>query len=107
MRSFSVKAIDIIPDWMYNINRVGRKVFDELQLGSGVMNRKFTYLAGEITQAHEDANKRKSDAETTLVEEIVFANGRTIQYDYDNEERITKVIDSGIYMIKDLAASVA
>ena len=75
-------------------DHLGRKVFDELQLGKGTMNRKFSYYAGEITAAHEQNDKRKSDPETTLVKEIVFDNGRTIQYEYDNEERITKVIDS-------------
>ena len=75
-------------------DHLGRKVFDELQLGKGTMNRKFSYYAGEITAAHEQNDKRKSDPETTLVKEIVFDNGRTIQYEYDNEERITKVTDS-------------
>ena len=75
-------------------DHLGRKVFDELQLGKGTMNRKFSYYAGEITAAHEQNDKRKSDPETTLVKEIVFDNGRTIAYEYDNEERITKVIDS-------------
>ena len=78
---------------------MGRKVFDELQLGKGLMNRTFTYHEGVITQAHLDNDKQVSKAETALVKQIEFADGRTIQYEYDAEERITKVTDSvdGIY----------
>ena len=72
----------------------GRKVFDELQLGKGFMSRTFTYHEGEITQTHLDNNKRVSKPETTLVKQIEFADGRTIQYEYDAEERITQVIDT-------------
>lgn len=56
------------------------------------MNRTFTYHKGEITQAHLDNNKVVSSPETTLVKTIEFADGRTIQYEYDAEERITKVV---------------
>ena len=72
----------------------GRKVFDELQLGKGFLNRTFTYHEGVVSEKHEAENKRVSDPTTTLVKEIKFADGRTIAYEYDNEERITKVIDS-------------
>ena len=75
-------------------DHLGRKVFDELQLGKGLMNRKFTYHEGEITQTHLDNDKQVSEPETTLVKQIEFADGRTIEYEYDNEERINKVIDS-------------
>ena len=75
-------------------DHLGRKVFDELQLGKGLMNRTFTYHKGDITQAHLDNDKVVSNPETTLVKQIEFADGRTIQYEYDAEERITKVIDS-------------
>ena len=72
----------------------GRKVFDELQLGKGFLNRTFTYHDGVVPEKHEEENKRVSEPTTTLVKEIKFADGRTIAYEYDNEERITKVIDS-------------
>ena len=75
-------------------DHLGRKVFDELQLGKGLMNRKFTYHAGKITEAHEANDKEVSDPQTTLVKQIEFADGRTIEYTYDKEERITKVVDS-------------
>ena len=80
-------------------DHLGRKIFDELQLGKGLMNRKFTYHEGEITQTHLDNDKQVSKPETTLVKQIEFADGRTIQYEYDAEERITKVTDSvdGVY----------
>ena len=72
----------------------GRKVFDELQLGTGFVSRQFHYHAGEVTQEHIDAGKLKSTATTQLVSRIVLSNGRTLSYEYDAEERITKVTDS-------------
>ena len=36
----------------------GRKVFDELQLGGGMMNRKFSYYDGQISDAHIENDKR-------------------------------------------------
>ncbi|MBR6052008.1 MAG: RHS repeat-associated core domain-containing protein, partial [Clostridia bacterium] len=72
----------------------GRKVFDELQLGKGFLNRSFTYYDGVVSEQHEETNKRVSEPTTLLVKDIKFANGRTIQYEFDEEDRITKVIDS-------------
>ena len=72
----------------------GRKVFDELQLGTGFVSRQFHYHAGAVTQEHVDAAKLKSSATTQLVSRIVLSNGRTLSYEYDAEERITKVTDS-------------
>ena len=71
----------------------GRKVFDELQLATGTVSRQFTYHAGEITDEHKTAEKIKSTATTQLVKEIVLSDGRTLSYDYDAEERITKVTE--------------
>ncbi len=72
----------------------GRKVFDELQLGTGFVSRQFSYHAGEVTEEHSDNEKLKSSATTRLVSQIVFSGGRSISYEYDTEERITRVIDS-------------
>ena len=72
----------------------GRKVFDELQLGTGFVSRQFSYMPGAITETHKDSKKIKSTATTKLVSHIVLSDGRTISYEYDNEERITKVTDS-------------
>jgi len=72
----------------------GRKVFDELQLGSGFVSRQFSYHAGQITEEHKENAKLKSTATTQLISRIVLSDGRTISYEYDAEERITKVIDS-------------
>ena len=72
----------------------GRKVFDELQLGTGFVSRRFDYAMGEVTEEHENAEKLKSTATTQLISRITFASGRTIDYEYDAEERITKVTDS-------------
>jgi len=72
----------------------GRKVFDELQLGTSFVSRQFTYHAGDITEEHSENAKLKSTATTQLVSQIVLSDGRTLSYEYDAEERITKVIDS-------------
>ena len=72
----------------------GRKIFDELQLGTGFVLRQFSYHVGEVTDEHIAAGNLKSSPTTQLVSRIVFADGRTIAYEYDAEERITKVTDS-------------
>ena len=72
----------------------GRKVFDELQLGVGTVSRQFSYHDGEVTEEHIANNKQKSSATTQLVSKITLSDGRTLSYEYDAEERITKVIDS-------------
>ncbi len=72
----------------------GRKIFDELQLGTGFVSRQFSYYAGEFTEEHKANEKLKSSATTQLVSRIVLSDGRTISYEYDAEERITKVTDN-------------
>ena len=72
----------------------GRKVFDELQIGNGFVSRQFNYMPGAITDAHKADKKVKSTATTQLVSQIALSDGRTISYEYDKEERITKVTDT-------------
>jgi len=72
----------------------GRKVFDELQLGTDFVSRQFVYHAGSVTDTHKEKAKVKSSATTQLVSQIILSDGRTISYEYDKEERITKVTDS-------------
>ena len=72
----------------------GRKVFDELQLGTGFVSREFRYLQGDVPDEHKTHEKLKSSPTTQLVSEILFADGRKISYAYDAEERITEVVDS-------------
>ena len=72
----------------------GRKTFDELQLGTGFVSRQFHYHPGNVTDAHVANEKLKSSATTQLVSRIVLSGGRTFSYEYDAEERITKVTDS-------------
>lgn len=72
----------------------GRKEFDELQIGTGFISRKFDYHTGTVTQKHLENDRLKSTPTTQLVSEIKFSNGRTIAYEYDAEERITRVDDS-------------
>ena len=72
----------------------GRKVFDELQLGTNFVSRQFVYHAGRVTAEHQENAKVKSSATTQLVSQIILSGGRTLSYEYDAEERITKVTDS-------------
>ncbi len=72
----------------------GRKVFDELQGVNATVTRQFSYHLGEKTNIHENYGKNKSVPTTNLVKDIVFSDGRIISYEYDGEERITKVTDS-------------
>ena len=72
----------------------GRKIFDELQLGSGFISRQFEYVMGTATNEHTASGKLKSSPTTQLVSRILLSDGRTLEYEYDAEERITKVIDS-------------
>ena len=72
----------------------GRKVFDELQLGTGFVSRQFSYHAGQVTDEHVAGEKLKSSPTTNLVSRIMLSDGRTLAYEYDAEERITKVTDS-------------
>ena len=72
----------------------GRKVFDELQLGTAFVARQFSYTEGDMSQTHIKHEKGKSSPTTQLVSRIVLTGGRTLDYEYDAEERITKVTDS-------------
>ena len=65
-----------------------------MQLGTGFVSRQFSYLTGEFTEEHRTGEKLKSSPTTQLVSQITFSGGRTISYEYDAEERITKVTDS-------------
>ena len=49
----------------------GRKVFDELQLGTDFVSRQFVYHAGKVTAAHKEKAKVKSSATTQLVSQII------------------------------------
>ena len=72
----------------------GRKVFDELQLGTDFVSRQFVYHAGQVTDAHKENEKVKSSATTQLVSQIILSNGTTLSYGYDAEERITSVVET-------------
>ncbi len=71
----------------------GRKEFDELQLGRGFVSRRFTYHDGMVTEEHQTSGKKKSSPVTQLVREILLSDGRTLAYEYDEEERITSVVE--------------
>ena len=73
---------------------LGRKIYDELNTGNGFVSHEFSYLAGKETDEHAQNDKLVSGPTTQLVSQITLSGGRTISYEYDAEERITKVIDS-------------
>ena len=72
----------------------GRKVFDELQLGTDFVSRQFVYHVGKVTDEHKGNAKVKSSATTQLVSQIMLSNGTTLSYGYDAEERITSVVET-------------
>ena len=72
----------------------GRKEFDEIQTGAGFISRQFSYHTGDFTADNKDNEKLKSTPTTQLVSRITLSNGRSLDYEYDAEERITKVIDT-------------
>ena len=57
------------------------------------ITRSFTYVAGYRPAMYEDSTQY-APATTDLVERITFSDGRTLTYTYDNNNRITKVVDS-------------
>ena len=71
----------------------GRKVFDELQLGTDCVSRQFVYHEGKVTTEHKDKAKVKSSATTQLVSQIILSDDRTLSYEYDAEERITSITE--------------
>ena len=66
-----------------------------MQLGSGFISRRFDYVSGDFTETHAENDKLKSSPTTLLVKSISFDDGRTLNYEYDEEERITKITGSG------------
>ena len=71
----------------------GRKVFDELLLDGGYLNRSFEYCSGKITGEHKAGGKVVSNPVTNLVEKISYSNGDSLSYRYDAAEKITRVED--------------
>ena len=65
-----------------------------MQHGTGFVSRQFSYYSGDITEEHRTGEKLKSSPTTQLVSQITYSGGRTVSYEYDAEERITKVTDS-------------
>lgn len=72
---------------------LGRIKSDNIILERGNLQRVFTYAAGRRTQEHSDNNIIKANASTNLVNRIEYTKGKAITYEYDQEERITKVTD--------------
>ena len=71
----------------------GRKVFDEIQLGTGFVSRQFYYHTGNVSPLHTVYEKVKSAPTTHLVSQITLSDDTTLLYAYDNEERITHVTE--------------
>ena len=76
------------------IDSFGRKLFDELQLGTDFISRQFVYHAGKVTDTHKSKAKVKSSATTQLVSQIILSDGTALSYGYDDEERIISVTET-------------
>jgi len=81
------------------VDELGRKTSETLRVAMLDLYREFDYHAGEVTAEHRTHAKVKGTATTDLVSQITLrsASGgtyKTLSYEYDNEERIMKVIDS-------------
>ncbi|MBQ1989079.1 MAG: RHS repeat-associated core domain-containing protein, partial [Clostridia bacterium] len=85
---------DLTVSSLSKTDHLGRKIFDEIQTSVANVSRQFEYVKGNATRDHILNEKVKSLPTTQLVSKITFADGRTIEYEYDKEERITKIIDS-------------
>ncbi len=72
----------------------GRKDFDELQISTGFISRKYSYLNGKVTNEHINSQKLKSSPTTQLVSELQLSNGMVYAYIYDEEERITQITET-------------
>ena len=80
-----------------NFDELGRVSSDAINTETSNIQRDFTYVAGSIPQEYSELGKVKSAATTNLVKEITISgvgSNRTLSYEYDAEERITKVTDS-------------
>ena len=77
-----------------NTDDLGRISSDNIQMEAGNLQRSFTYAGGSRTKEHTDSGLIENDATTNLVKRITYTNDRSISYEYDKEERITKVSDS-------------
>ena len=92
------ETIVSVGDIKYNVKSetdgLGRKQFDHIGLYDNVLSREFSYHQGKVTDTHKENNKVLDAATTNLVKAITYSDGRVIEYEYDGEERITKVIDT-------------
>ncbi len=83
------------------VDHFGRTVSETVDVVTDALDREFEYLNGSATQEHIDNDKLVYNTDNTvtqpttqLISKITLSNGRTIEYQYDDEERISKVIDS-------------
>ncbi len=72
---------------------LSRKLYDELVLPQTALYRKFGYHEGAITAEHKENGKVVGAPTTSLVSSIEYSGGRVLEYEYDKEERITKVTE--------------
>ncbi len=75
-------------------DNLGRKTKDVINTSSLNLERSFVYYSGEVTDEHRANGLDLGHATTQLVRKITYSNGRTIEYVYDEEERIKGIADS-------------
>ena len=80
-------------------DHLGRKEYEELQLGTGVISSKYSYAKGSYDRSVY-AGKIKSTPETSLVSSITYSNGIELNYKYDNSGNIKEILQGNIVKVK-------
>ena len=90
----TISAGGVTTESLSETDALGRKKSDEVRIiNNGSFSRTYTYHLGERTEEHQENNVYISAPTTQLVSQITYSDGRTLSYEYDAEERITKVTD--------------
>lgn len=76
-------------------DHLGRKEFDEIQTGTGIISRKFFYEKGSLDTARVSGSIR-SVAESENVCKIEFSDGNVLEYTYESGGNIASVSENGV-----------
>lgn len=76
-------------------DHLGRKEFDEIQTGKGIISRKFIYENGSLDNERVSGSMQ-SVAVTEKVCKIEFSNGKVLEYTYEAGGNIATVSENGV-----------